>query len=104
LTREDTYYFSHHRDSVALPVYRIVLRDESAARYYVDPVSGMLIAKVDRGARGYRWWHEGLHRMDFTAALRGRPQWDALMLLLMCGVTVLCVTGTYLGYRRLLRS
>jgi hypothetical protein len=41
--------------------------------------------------------------MDFSAALRGRPQWDGLMLLLMSGVTALCVTGTYLGYRRLLR-
>jgi uncharacterized iron-regulated membrane protein len=104
LTREDTYYFSHHRDIVPLPVYRIVLGDESATRYYIDAVSGTLIAKIDRGARGYRWWHEGLHRMDFTAALRRRPQWDALMLLLMSGVTALCMTGAYLGYRRLLRS
>jgi uncharacterized iron-regulated membrane protein len=103
LTQEDTYYFSHHRERVPLPVYRMILRDGSATRYYIDAVSGMLVAKIDRGARGYRWWHEGLHRLDFTAALRGRPQWDALMLSLMSGVTVLCMTGAYLGYRRLFR-
>jgi uncharacterized iron-regulated membrane protein len=103
LNREDDYYFSHHRDTVPLPLYRFVLRDGSETRYYLDAVSGELLAKMDRGARGYRWLHEGLHRMDFTAAVRGRPQWDLLMLLLMSGVTVVCVTGTYLGYRRLLR-
>jgi PepSY-associated TM region len=104
LRQEDPYYFAHHREAAPLPVYRITLRDRSDTRYYVDPVSGMLIAKIDRAAQGFRWWHEGLHRMDFTAALRGRPQWDALMLLLMSGVTLLCGTGTYLGYRRLIRG
>jgi hypothetical protein len=49
----------------------------------------------------YRWLHQGLHRLDFAAAIRARPQWDAIMLLLMSGVTVVCATGAYLGYRRL---
>jgi hypothetical protein len=101
MKQEDTYYFSHHGEALPLPIYRIVARDGSDTRYYVDPVTGMLIAKVDPAARRYRWWHQGLHRMDFTAALRGRPQWDALMLLLMSGVTFVCLTGAYLGYRRL---
>jgi len=101
MTQEDSYYFSHHRDVAGLPVYRAILGD--GTRYYIDAVSGTLIAKMDAGARGYRWLHQALHRMDFSAALRGRPQWDGLMLLLMSGVTALCATGTYLGYRRLLR-
>jgi hypothetical protein len=100
LTREDNFYFSHHLDAVALPVYRL---RTPGARYYADAVSGTLLAKVDANAQGYRWLHEGLHRLDFTAWLRGRPQWDALMLALMTGVTALCVTGAYLGFRRLLR-
>jgi len=104
MRREDTYYFGHHREVVQLPAYRFVTRNGSGTRYYVDPVSGALIAKIDRGDQHYRWWHEGLHRMDFSAALRGRPQWDVLMLLLMSGVTTVCVTGAYLGYRRLVRS
>jgi hypothetical protein len=100
MTSEDAYYFSHHRDIVRLPVYRMILGD--GTRYYVDTVAGTLIAKIDPSAQAYRWWHEGLHRLDFTAALRGRPQWDVLMLLLMSGVTILCATGAYLGFRRLM--
>jgi len=100
MTREDAYYFSHHADIVRLPVYRTILGE--GTRYYVDTVTGTLIAKIDPSAQSYRWWHEGLHRLDFTAALRGRPQWDVLMLILMCGVTLLCGTGAYLGFRRLI--
>jgi hypothetical protein len=100
LTQEDGYYFSHHRELAALPVYRLVLA--SGTRYYLDSVSGMLLAKLDAGSRAYRWLHEGLHRLDFAAGLRARPQWDLIMLLLMSGVTVLCATGAYLGYRRVL--
>jgi hypothetical protein len=101
MTQEDSYYFSHHRDIAQLPVYRMIFPD--GLRYYFDATSGALIARMDLGARGYRWLHQALHRLDFSAALRGRPQWDGLMLLLLSGVTVSCVTGAYLGYRRLLR-
>jgi hypothetical protein len=101
MDREDAYYFGHHRQHVSLPVYRVVM--PSGTRYYLDPVSGMMRAKFDSAAQGYRWLHEGLHRLDFTAPLRTRPQWDALMLALMGGVTLLCVTGVCLGYRRLTR-
>jgi hypothetical protein len=99
MTTEDAYYFSHHREEARLPIYRIVVQD--GTRYYVDAVSGTLVAKFDRNGQGYRWLHQAFHRMDFAAPLRGRPQWDALMLLLMSGVTLLSATGTYLGYRRL---
>lgn len=101
MTREDSYYFSHHRELAVLPVYRLV--PASATRYYLDSVSGMLIAKFDAGGRAYRWLHQGLHRLDFAAVLRSRSQWDLIMLLLLAGVTLLCVTGAYLGYRRLTR-
>jgi uncharacterized iron-regulated membrane protein len=103
MTREDAYYFRHHEDAAPLPVYRLASDDGSDTLYYIDPVSGDLAAKIDRHARGYRWWHQGLHRMDFFPALRARPQWDALMLVLMSGVTLLCVSGAYLGYRRLVK-
>lgn len=103
MSREDNLYFSHHLDEVELPVYRMILPG-SGIRYYVDPVAGMLVAKLDANAQAYRWLHAGLHRLDFTASLRGRPQWDVLMLILLSGVTAVCVTGAYLGYRRLTRS
>jgi hypothetical protein len=100
LPRGDDYYFVHHSSQVRLPVYRILGAD--GVRYYVDPVSGALLASVDAGARGYRWWHQALHRMDFSAWVRERPQWDVLMWLLMSGVTLVCATGCYLGMRRIL--
>jgi len=98
LSQEDAYYFSHHLDRVQLPVYRLTPVGKAGVNYYIDPVSAGLLAKIDGGAKGYRWWHQGLHRMDFTAALRQRPQWDVLMLLLMSGVACVCATGAYLGY------
>jgi hypothetical protein len=100
LTREDAYYFQHHRDQAELPVYRVIA-PRADVYYYVDPVTGTLLAKFDAGAKGYRWWHQGLHRLDFAAGLRERPWWDGLMLLALSGVTLICVTGTWLGIRRL---
>jgi hypothetical protein len=99
---EDTYYFAHHRN-LSLPVYRVALQDPSRTLYYLDPTSGDIIAKFDPGARGYRWWHEALHRWDFSAILRSRPLWDVLMLTLMAGVTLVSVTGVYLAFRHLTR-
>ena len=103
LAQGDDYYFSHHGSPVGLPVYRLIAADGAATRYYIDPVSGALLAKLDRADRGYRWWHEALHRMDFVAVVRARPQWDVLMWLLMTGVSAVCITGAWLGWRRLTR-
>ena len=102
MTQEDNFYFSHHQEQVTLPVYRTL--QPSGTRYYVDAVSGALVAKFDAQVKAYRWLHQGLHRLDFSAPLRVRPQWDAVMLLLMTGVTAVCVTGAILGYRRVTRK
>jgi len=99
----DEFYFSHHSAAVMLPVYRLI-QGATGTRYYLDPVSGTIVTKIDRNAQAYRWLHEGVHRMDFAAALRGRPQWDVLMLLLMTGVTAVCGSGAYLGIRHLARA
>jgi hypothetical protein len=100
LATGDAFYFAHHSDPVALPVYRVIATDVQQTRYYLDPVAGSILRKVDRGAAGYRWLHEGLHRLDFSAGLRARPVWDVLMLLLMSGVTLLCISGLYFGTLR----
>jgi hypothetical protein len=72
-------------------------------RYYLDPVSSEIVRTADADDRWYRWLHEGPHRLDFTPALRSRPLWDLVMLTLILGVTVVCITGTWLGWRRLTR-
>jgi hypothetical protein len=104
ITRGDDYYFDHHSESVRLPAYRIVLRGTQHTRYYFDPTSGAILKKIDAESRAYRWWHQGLHRLDFTRWLRARPLWDVVMWLLLGGTTLVCATGAYLGLTRIVRT
>jgi hypothetical protein len=100
LNEGDTYYYSGHEPRV-FPVYRLQLNDEDQTRYYFDSVSGDLIDKIDPPRRSYRWLFEGLHRFDFTATIRARPWWDLIVVPLMVGVTVVCFTGVWMGWKRL---
>jgi hypothetical protein len=100
MAQGDAYYYSHGATAAPFPVYRIILSNEQRTRYYLDPVSGMPLESLDSNARWYRWLHQGLHAMDFSPVLRARPVWDLLMLSLLSGVTVVCITGAYLGLRR----
>jgi len=104
LTVEDRYYFSHHREYAALPVYRIILNDADRTRYYIDAITGEISARIDRDARWYRWLHQALHRLDFSAAFRASVARDLVMLTLLVGMTAVCGMGAYLGFRRVLRA
>ena len=103
LTTEDAYYFNHKK-SRAFPVWRIKMADKEHTRYYFDADTAQLIRKVDSGSRQYRWFHHGLHRLDFFRGLRSRPLWDGVIVSLMLGVIIVCALGTYLSIRRLYRS
>jgi hypothetical protein len=100
----DNFYFAHHGQPVAFPVYRLLLKDTEATRYYFDSVSGEIVMKIDSATRGYRWMHEALHRLDFSESLRCRPTWDILMLILLSGTTLVCATGLYAAIRRVSRT
>jgi hypothetical protein len=102
LTNEDAYYYGH-KGPVRLPVWRAVLSDGDATRLYIDPRSGMLIRAVDRNGRRFRWLQDGLHRLDLPV-LRTRPLWDGTALLLLAAVTLVCGTGTWMGYRKVRRD
>jgi hypothetical protein len=104
MAQGDAYYYSHGASAAPFPVYRIILSNEQRTRYYLDPVSGIPLESLDSNARRYRWLHQGLHAMDFSPVLRARPVWDLLMLSLLSGVTVVCITGAYLGLRRCFRK
>jgi PepSY-associated TM region len=101
LSTADSYYFPHHDESLPFPVYRLLLDDVGRNRYYLDPVSGEILMKIDPAARGYRWLYEGLHRWDWSAALRRRPSWDILTLFLLSGASLVCATGFYGAVRRI---
>ncbi|HWM69704.1 MAG TPA: hypothetical protein VNO35_24210 [Steroidobacteraceae bacterium] len=104
ITAEDDYYFSHHRERVTLPAYRVLLDDSEQTRYYLDPVSEEVLSLVDRDGRWYRWLHQALHRIDFSAAVRASPTRDVFMLTALVGMALLSAFGTYLGIRRLIRA
>jgi len=95
----DAYHYSHHTAAV-LPAWRVIYGDKDATRLYFDPRTGELVGYADAPARAYRWWHYGLHRLDF-AGLNARPLWDAVMLPLLAGVSLLCALGAWMGWRRL---
>ena len=62
-----------------------------------------MVRAVDRPARTRRWLETGLHDLDF-AWLRRRPVWDIVVLPLLAGVTLACLTGVWMAWRRLKRD
>jgi hypothetical protein len=103
LTTGDRYYYSRPGVSKPFPVWRLILNDAHRTRYYLDPITAAPREVIDSDGRWYRWLHVGLHTLDFSTAMRSRPMWDVLMLGLLAGVTVICGTGTWLGWRRYIR-
>jgi uncharacterized iron-regulated membrane protein len=97
MTAEDQYYRGHH-EPVRLPVYRVILND--GLRVYLDPASGQVLGALDRTAASYRWWFEGLHRLDFIDGFDRGAGWAAAMTLLLLGATLGVATGVWLGFRR----
>ncbi|HMI95839.1 MAG TPA: PepSY domain-containing protein [Micropepsaceae bacterium] len=108
IATEDAYYFdfsvAERSDPPPFPVYRIILNDAENTRYYLDPRTGELLGKIDADRRGYRWFFNGLHRLDFTAWLRMRPIWDVIMLALLLGGGGVTATGAYLAMSRIKRD
>ncbi len=101
LRQGDGYYYSH-KEQVELPVWRAILGDTQHTRLYISPTTAEYRI-VDRDARSMRWLERGLHGMDF-AGLRRRPVWDVVTLLLLAGVTTLCITGAWMAIQRVRRD
>ena len=104
LDREDAYYYSGYQRQARFPVYRVTLADAGATALYLDGETGRVARAIDKTARASRWLETGLHDFDFAAALRRRPVWDLMVLVLLAGVTGVCVTGAWLGLKRLARD
>ncbi|HEU4625436.1 MAG TPA: PepSY domain-containing protein [Steroidobacteraceae bacterium] len=104
LAAEDAYHYSVGDDAASLPAVRVESAAPPGVLYYLDAVTGELIDKADSGGRAYRWWHSGLHRLDFAPALRTFFARTALMLPLLLGAAAVCILGAYLGIRRVSMS
>jgi len=105
LNSEDAYHYSTRSSPVSLPVIRVIAGAESAhpVRYYLDPLSGRLLNKIDSGGKSFRWWHSALHTFDFASFTRSGWFRNSLMLPLLLGAALVSATGTWLGIRRLTR-
>lgn len=103
IVTEDAYYFNHHEE-VVLPAYRVALNDAERTTYYFDPETLALLRRVQATDRQRRWLFEGLHRIDFAAALRSRPVWDVVTIVLLLGGILVTATGTWLGFLRIKRD
>jgi uncharacterized iron-regulated membrane protein len=101
LHQEDNYYYGHKRE-VALPVYRAILADREQTRLYINPETGAVRTLGSTG-RWSRWLRTGLHDLDFPV-LRLRPIWDIVVIFLLLGVTLVCITGTWMAWRRVRRD
>lgn len=98
----DDYYYAHHF-APPFPVYRVVLADADESRYYVDPRDGSLLRKLDANGRWWRWLFSAPHQWDFAPALRRRPVWDVVVIALLSGLSLLALSGVWLGIRHLRR-
>lgn len=101
LNREDNYYYGHKRE-VALPVYRAIVDDDEQTRLYINAQTGA-VRTVGSTGRWSRWIRTGLHDLDFPV-LRLRPIWDMVVIFLLLGVTLVCITGTWMACRRVRRD
>ncbi len=97
LTSEDSYYYGHKNDA-SLPVYRVLMNDEEKTRLYIHNETGS-VRTLGASGRMSRWIRSGLHGLDFPV-LRIRPIWDVVVILLLLGVTSLCMIGTWLAIKR----
>lgn len=104
LDHEDAYYYSGFERKAEFPVYRARFQDAQKTTFYLDGHTGRLIRALDDTQRQARWLRTGLHDFDFFAGLRARPIWDVVVWVLLAGVTGVCVTGAWLGIKRIGRD
>ena len=98
ISEADAYHYDGHDGRAHLPAYRVELTD--GVRFYLDPASGQVLARVDAAGRAYRWLFAGLHRLDVVNGLRGGVPWIAAMVLLLTLAGAGVATGVWLGWRR----
>jgi uncharacterized iron-regulated membrane protein len=99
LAQGDPYY---HGDGVELPAVRAVLADTGRTRVYLG-IDSARITVVDADGRWSRWIERGLHQMDLPG-LQSRPLWDVVVLLLLAGASVSCVSGSWMAVQRMRRD
>lgn len=96
----DNYYYDRKKRKV-LPVIKCV---EGSMVYYVDPNTAEVLMKNDATNRTERWLYHGLHSLDFAFLTNNRPLWDIVMIFLLLGGTLVCITACGLGIKFIRRK
>lgn len=96
----DAYWYAHHHDR-ELPVLRAVFDDPAKTWFYISPLTGDIVGRIDNSRRTYRWLFNALHSLDFKLLLMYRPTWDIVMWLLSILGTIVSVSGVVIGWRYL---
>ena len=69
----------------------------------MDPARGGIALRTDDTRRRRRWLYQGLHSLDFPFLYYERPLWDAVVIVLSIGGTVVSATTLLPTWRRLRR-
>ncbi len=103
LQKYDAYYYDS-RASRPLPVLRVRYADEHSTWLYLDPQRGGIVQRSVSVTRLRRWLYQGFHSLDFPFVYFRRPLWDAMVIALSVGGTVLSITTLLPAWRRLRRQ
>jgi hypothetical protein len=103
LQKYDGYYYDS-RASRPLPVLRVRYADEDSTWLYLDPQRGGIVQRSVSTTRLRRWLYQGFHSLDFPQIYFRRPLWDAVVIALSIGGTVLSATTLLPAWRRLRRQ
>lgn len=99
----DAHYYDS-RGTRSLPVLRVRYEDSDRTWLYLDPARGGIALRTDDSRRQLRWLYQGLHSLDFPFLYYERPLWDAVVIVLSIGGTVVSATTLLPTWRRLRRQ
>jgi hypothetical protein len=98
----DAYYYDRWRTK-PLPVLRVKFADRDRTWLYLDPHNGLISMRQTPRTRLNRWLYNGLHSLDFPFLYDRRPAWDAVVIVLSAGGTILAATTMVPAFRRVRR-
>lgn len=110
LEAHDLYYYTRDPHTMTggsdrpLPALRVVFGDPQATWVHLDPRTGQVLQRLDRGRRTSRWLFAMLHSWDWLPLLSRRPLWDVVLVALSAGGAVLSLTAVVIGWRRIGRK
>lgn len=98
LENDDAYYFSTRHKRRVFPVFRLIGQDR--ARLYLDTRTGEALLRIDTSEKGSRWVIYGPHDLDFFSWLRQPDARLWIILPLLGGVSLICLSGLWIGVKR----